>query len=366
MRNKDKTRRCVRCVMPENYPEIAFDEEGVCNFCRYFETKWGSWIDSAEEQARSEAHLRRIFEAAKRKGKPYDAVLGISGGKDSSYCLYLCKEVYGLNVLTCTRDNGFMSDEGKQRVHQLVKAFNVPHLYYQDPLAPELAAVFMRKTGNFCAPCELWSFNIHAMLAQEYDIPLIIMGSSSRTDGAPPKHLNPWDPWYFRNVLKGEHYEERLRNSFFARNYVVREALARILGRRRLVLLPDYVEWNEKDIADLFKRRFDIRFGEEHSDCVADELKDYLYSKKCGGSGPKVVKYSLLVRGGKMTRDEALEMLRNMDDSAPPPTLDRFLEIAGMTRKEFDTASERSPEPYLTRLPKLFNAFRQRMRRQAA
>lgn len=366
MTEKVEVKRCVRCIMPDNYPEITFDEEGICNFCRYFENKWSSWIDNAEERVRSETYLRRIFENAKRKGKAYDAVLGVSGGKDSSYCLYLCKEVYGLNVLTCTRDNGFMSDEGKQRVDQLVKTFNVPHLYYKDPLAPELAAVFMRKTGHFCAPCELWSFNIHAMLAREYDIPLIIMGSSSRTDGAPPKHLNPWDPWYFKNVLKGEYYNERLRNSFFARNYIVKEALARILRRRQVITLPDYVEWDENKIANLFKQRFDIDFGNEHSDCLADGVKDYLYNKKCGGSDSKVVKYSLLIRGGKITRDEALEKIKTIDNNTPPPALNHFLEIIGMTRDEFDIASEKSPEKHLTFLPKLFNLFRRSLRRQAA
>jgi hypothetical protein len=350
--------------MPENYPGILLDNEGVCNACHYFESKWKSWINNAGERDRSERRLRRIFEIAKKKGKQYDAVLGISGGKDSSYCLYLCKEIYGLNVLTCTRDNGFMSEEGIKRVQKLIKIFDVPHLYYRDPLAHELAAVFMRKTGHFCAPCELLSFNIHAMLAREYDIPLIIMGSSSRTDGTPPKYLNPWDPWYFKNVLKGEYYDERLRNSFYSRNYVIREALARLFGRRRLVTLPDYVEWDEKHIADLFSQKFDIYFGEEHSDCIADDVKEYLYCKKCNGSGPKVVKYSLLIRGGKMTRELALEMLGNRDDNAPPPVLERFLKIIGMTQENFIRASRKSPEPYLTLLPKLFNFFRQRIRRQ--
>ena len=171
-------------------------------------------------------------------------MLGFIGGKDSSYSLYLCKEVYGLNVLACTRDNGFMSDEGIERVNKMVKIFNVPHLYYKDLLATELAAIFFRKTGNFCAPCELWSFNIHAMLVQEYDIPCIITGSSARTDGAPPKNINPWDPWYFRNVLKEENYKERLRCSFFARNYILKIGLGKILVRRQIVLMHDYVEWN--------------------------------------------------------------------------------------------------------------------------
>jgi hypothetical protein len=360
-----EAKRCVRCVMPEHYPGITLDPEGVCNFCRYFEARWGSWSNNAEEQAESKAKLQNIFENAKRKGKHYDALLGISGGKDSSYCLYICKEVYGLNVLTCTRDNGFMSEEGKERVDRLIKIFDVPHLYYADPFSQELAGIFMRKTGNFCAPCELFSFNIHAMLAREYDIPLIVMGSSSRTDGAPPKKLNPWDPWYFRNVLKDESFRERLHCSFYA-NYIIKEGITRLLGHRKLVLLPDYFNWDEKQIAQLFEEKYNIHFGHEHSDCLVDDVKDYLYAQKCGGTSTRAVKYSRLIRTGMMSREEALVKLNEEDYSNPPESLNRFLEIVGMSHDEFEAASEKSPEAYLSIISRLFNVIRLRIRKQAA
>jgi hypothetical protein len=360
-----EVKRCVRCIMPENYPGISFDDEGMCSFCRTFDQQWGTWLSSAEEQAKSEKKLRSIFEAARRKHRRYDALLGISGGKDSSYCLYMCKEVYGLNVLTCSRGNGLMSEAGRERVEQLVKIFNVPHMYYQDPFAPELVNIFMRKTGNFCAPCELWSFNIHAMLAREYDIPLIILGSSSRTDGAPPKRFNPWDPWYFNNVLKEENFKERLGCSFYKNNYVIKEGLERLLGRRRIVLLPDYLDWNEEEIARLFEQKYGIRFGAEHSDCIADEVKDYLYARKCGGTSPKQVKYSLLVRSGRMTREEAMERICKDKEIIPTAAIERFLGVTGMTREEFDGAAEKSPAPYMGRVTRLFNIFRKTIRKQA-
>ena len=44
--NSSEIRRCVRCVMPEGYPGITFDVEGVCNFCHYFDAKWGPWVNS--------------------------------------------------------------------------------------------------------------------------------------------------------------------------------------------------------------------------------------------------------------------------------------------------------------------------------
>jgi hypothetical protein len=306
------------------------------------------------------------MESAKRKGRRYDALVGISGGKDSSYCLYLCHKVYGLKVLTFTRDNGFLAAEGKQRLEHLVQIFGVPHLYYEEPITQELASVFMRKTGNFCAPCELLTFNLSASIAAKYDIPLIILGSSTRTEAPPPKHLNPWDPWYFGKVMKGEPYHEQIHHSSYGRNYVVRQGLAQLLGRRRLVILPDYLEWDNDKISQLFMKEFGIRFGEEHSDCWAYRIASYMYTKKCGGIHPRVAKYSLLVRTGKMTREEALKQLGTAENVLPAADLDRFLEVIRMTRQEFDAAVERTPAPYLTGLPQLFNALRRRVRRQAA
>lgn len=63
-----------------------------------------------------------------------------------------------------------------------------------------------------------------------------------------------------------------------------------------------------------------------------------------------------------MNRDEALAMLNQIDDSETPLALDRFLQAVGMLRQEFDAASARSPEPYLTGLSQSFNAIRQRFR----
>jgi len=363
---REEIKRCVRCIMPENYPAVTFDAEGVCNFCRYFESTWGHWVADIKEQARSEARLQRIFESAKRKHKPYDALLGISGGKDSSYMLYLCHKVYGLRVLTFTRDNGFMSDGSKIRIERLVNTLGVPHIYCREPLAAELAGVFMRKTGNFCGPCELLSFNTHAVVAREYDIPLIIVGSSSRTEAPAPKYLNPWDPWYFKNVLKDEHYRERLRCSFFSHNYLMTEGVAHVLRRRRIVVLPEYIDWDEGKIVALFEQEFGFDFGQEHSDCWASDVARYLYRKKCNGVDPLVAKYSLLIRSGKMSRADAIEKLSTIENNVPPPNLDRFLKATGMTLQEFDAASERSPTPYLTGLPLLFNALRKKVRRQAA
>jgi len=365
MENSD-VKRCVRCVMPETYPGVTFDEQGLCNFCRHYEKRWAHRMGNPEWQSRSEEKLRRIFDKAKRKKKTYDAIVGISGGKDSSYMLYLCCEVFGLKVLTFTKDGGFLADEAKARIEKLVKTFKVPHLYFHDPLAPPLSGIFMEKTGNFCGPCELSTFNMSAIIAREHDIPLFVIGSSSRSEAGAPKNLNPWDPWYFRNVMKGAHYRERVRCSCYGRNYIIREGIARLLGKRRLVVLPDYIEWDEEKIKELFEQKYGIRFGEEHSDCIASPVAKYLYTKKLGGNDPGVAKLSLFVRSGKLAREKALEKLSAMQEQSVPLELDSFLRLVGMTRQEFDIASEKTVDPYLTGIPRMFIKIRKKIRRQAA
>jgi len=66
----------------------------VCNYCRTFEQKW-----SRHNYEEKEKELKRIFETHKAKKGKYDCIVPLSGGKDSTYVLYLCKVRYGLNVL---------------------------------------------------------------------------------------------------------------------------------------------------------------------------------------------------------------------------------------------------------------------------
>lgn len=358
-------RRCVRCIVPVGYPEVQIDAEGVCNFCRAFDKYWGSWMNSTEEQARSEAKLRQIFRAAQQKKRPYDILIGLSGGKDSSYMLYLCHEVFGLNVLTFTNDSGILTDEAKSRIDHMVKRYGVRHIYSSEPLFRELAGVFMRKTGNFCAVCELSNYNLGMSLVREYDIPLFAVGSSSRTEAGAPKYLNPWDPWYFKNVLKGEPFRERIRLSAFNRNYLVLDGIKKLFGRSHLLLMPDYLPWDNDKISEMFRREFGFEFGDEHSDCLFHKVAEYSYSGKYDGHDPRTAKLALSVRTGLISREAALEKLKKPHIIEPIKNLDRFLTLTGLTSQEFEEAVKKTPAAYLGKISRLFNFIRKKIRRQA-
>src|SRR5690606_24955841 len=78
--------RCVRTVMDTTDPDIWFDEAGVSSHALWFDKVLAAEVAAAQAGERLDELdqlVSRIKEAG--KGKPYDCVIGISGGVDSSY-----------------------------------------------------------------------------------------------------------------------------------------------------------------------------------------------------------------------------------------------------------------------------------------
>ena len=83
---------CSRCVMDTSDPDIKFDDQGVCNHCHEFDLNVGSRVITGED---GKAVLQKIVERIKKSGEgnEYDCIVGISGGVDSTYVAYQCKQL---------------------------------------------------------------------------------------------------------------------------------------------------------------------------------------------------------------------------------------------------------------------------------
>ncbi|MES2588758.1 MAG: N-acetyl sugar amidotransferase, partial [Bacteroidota bacterium] len=100
---------CSRCVMDTSDIEITFDDKGVCNHCtEFFEKR----IFYKYQGEKTDVEFLGMIEKIKKsgRGKEYDCVIGISGGVDSSYAVWIAKKV-GLRVLGVHMDNGWNSEE---------------------------------------------------------------------------------------------------------------------------------------------------------------------------------------------------------------------------------------------------------------
>ena len=92
---------CARCMYPMNAkPTIIIDDEdGSCSGCKYHESRSSQEIDWKERQIKFEKILDEAKKEAKIRGNNYDCIIPVSGGKDSTYQVYIVKEIYGLNPL---------------------------------------------------------------------------------------------------------------------------------------------------------------------------------------------------------------------------------------------------------------------------
>ncbi|MBI5588786.1 MAG: hypothetical protein HY889_10550 [Deltaproteobacteria bacterium] len=133
---------CARCILPETFPGISLDDNGICNHCHSFPE-----IESLMEQ-KKEYENRFVELVRKHRGiNEYDCLMAYSGGKDSTYTLMLLKRRYGLNILALTLDNGFISPNAFSNMCEVTKNLGVDHLIFK-PRFDLMKKIFLLASEN--------------------------------------------------------------------------------------------------------------------------------------------------------------------------------------------------------------------------
>jgi hypothetical protein len=112
-------RRCTRCILPDTFPFITFDDAGVCTYCRGHSGPVGYKGEDALREA--------VAPYRSKNGQP-DCLVGVSGGRDSCYGLHYIKEVLGLNPIAYTYDWGMVTDLARRNVSRMCASLGVEHI----------------------------------------------------------------------------------------------------------------------------------------------------------------------------------------------------------------------------------------------
>jgi hypothetical protein len=131
--------RCKLCLLPSNAPGAHFDSAGVCAFCRHHVPEDSNKLNEVRRHRQEE--LETTLNECRGKG-PYDALVCLSGGKDSLYLLYRLKIEYGLNVLAFTTDVN-IPDVAWANIRRTIEKLDIDHLVYRP------SAKFYRKLFRF-------------------------------------------------------------------------------------------------------------------------------------------------------------------------------------------------------------------------
>jgi len=350
----ESTTVCNRCVLTGAFPGISFDENGVCSECHEYERRWGRW---ESELPKRKAILKNLCEDARSKRRHFDALVPLSGGKDSTYVLYQAVNNLGLHCLAVTFDNGYLSEHARGNIDRVCRLLGVEHIYYRlDPvLMNRLYALFMRKTGTFCSVCMCGIGMATERIAEMYDFPLILRGSSARTELVlSPEDFADGSVDYVRNVLRGEPIAAECNRLLYRPSLRRRIGyrLFRWEGRKRIRLcatidLPDYSGWEYETIYRTNIEKIGWRAPSEdmeHIDCVIHPVTTYLQNRRFPGREIRRLTLARLIMAGQVSREEAMRQLdEEPNDDPPEPIMAMFLQNLGMTRKEFDRYVDMGP-----------------------
>lgn len=165
---------CVRCGLSEQAPGGDRDAEGVCETCRKFD----AIRSQADLYFRQQDELRLIVEGlrAKRTG-PFDVIMLLSGGKDSTYALHRMRELTP-DILCLTLDNGFLSDEAKSNIRNVAKDLGLEHRFMTTPAMNAIFRDSLSRNSNVCQGCFKTIYTLSLGVAREEGVPAIATGLS--------------------------------------------------------------------------------------------------------------------------------------------------------------------------------------------
>jgi len=107
-------------LYPSTKPDLEFDDKGVCGACRFRE-----YEKSIDWDLRKEEFFELIEKIRPKNHSNYDCIIPVSGGKDSTYQLYLIKELAGFNPLLVSFEPSCPTEIGEQNLQNMVDSFNV-------------------------------------------------------------------------------------------------------------------------------------------------------------------------------------------------------------------------------------------------
>lgn len=304
---------CVRCVMDTTAEEITFDADGVCSFCHYFDYSIRPILERARS-GRGRELLNQVVTAIKETGKdrPYDCILGISGGTDSSYLACLAAEL-GLRPLAVHVDTGWNSPESESNVKNLVAGlgFNLEVVRVDWEEMKDLQLAFYKAAVRNCEiPQD------HAFLAVLYKeaarrgIRYILTGGNYATESILPRSwgYNAGDLRHLRAIHR--RFGTRPLRNFPTLSFWERYVCYPFVRKIREVRPLNYVPYNRAEAKQTLRDRFGWQdYGSKHYESVLTRFFQGYYLPTKFGIDKRKAHLSSLILSGQITREEALKEL---------------------------------------------------------
>jgi N-acetyl sugar amidotransferase len=343
---------CKFCTTPSSRPRISFDKDGICNACNNAKQK--KKIDWRTRETEFQSICDDIKNTAKKLNNQYDCVVPWSGGKDSTSIALKLKFEFGLKPLLVTNSPLIPNQVGEQNREILLnKGFDNIFVRPNQKVAKYLAKRFFTERGN---PKVAWDAGVNVVpvkIAVKFKIPYIFYAEHGESEyGGLVLNDQSAKVRDYEEVIEHQigDYPENWKDDKVDINdlnfYIYPDVSELEKLNLKAFYFSYFFKWSMANNYDYVKKHLDnFKINESgrttgtftNFDSLDDKIDDLYYYMQFikFGFGRAVRDTSRFIQNDRMSRDEALEIIKKYDGEFPSKNLGEVLGYLDLKEDEF-------------------------------
>lgn len=334
-------RMCSRCVMDTTDPDISFDENGVCNHCRSYRERYPKVVFPGKE---GDKKLQGIVDEIKQRGrnKPYDCLIGLSGGVDSSYVAYKVKKL-GLRPLAVHFDSGWNSEQAVRNIENIVKKLEID-LYTEVCDWREMRdlqlSYFKAGVVNADVPMDHAFMVVLFRIARKKGIKYFVAGHNYETEAILPAAWG-YDSRDAVNIRAIQEKFGTLKLSRYPIGSIWERLYTRYVFNLRVLNILNFGESYDKEQAMIIlEKELNWKYyGGKHYESVFTRFFQGYYLPKRFNVDKRKAHLATMINSGQISREEALLELKKetyLDPNLLVQDMEYIPKKLGISQEEFE------------------------------
>lgn len=335
---------CSKCIYDERVSYISFDENGVCNYCHQLENLKN---DYGTATTKGEKQFIKIIEQIKKDGKnkKYDCIIGVSGGTDSSYMLYLAKQ-WGLRPLAVHYDNTWNSAIATENIRKVLTALDIDlytHVTDNKEADDIFRSFFYADVAEIEASTDLALAEVMYRAAWKYKVKYVLEGHSFMEEGITPVGRNYFDGKYIKSI---HNKFGKLPMKSYPLMTLTRFLFWSMFAKIQKIRPFWYIDYNKDDAKKFLEKNYDWKYyGGHHLENRMTAFFHSIYAPQKFNSDFRNNTLSAMVRNGKRDRLEAWK-----EYNTPPyiekDLLEYFKKRLELSDEEYEKIMARKPKSW--------------------
>lgn len=300
--------------MDTSDPDIVFNDDGTCNHCTDYLLKISPLLSDPQK---NEGKIRGLIEQIKSqgKGKPYDSIIGISGGVDSCYTAYFAK-INGLNPLLVHLDNGWNTELAVQNIQKVASQLelDLETVVLDWAEFREIQLAFLRSSlVDIEIPTDLAIPAALHQLAEKYQVKAILSGGNYSSEGILPLqwgyHVMK-DMKLYNHIVRKFGKISRKKTPGFG---LWKEFQYKMIKGIKTHYPLNFINYNKDEARFLLEKELGCKFPKQkhHESRYTSFWHSYIMPVKYGFDYRRAT-FSTQICANQITRDEALEQLKSL------------------------------------------------------